>query len=67
MKKYDPQAVEDVAMIARNAIDELLALVGEKPTAYLCEFFADPGHPFLSFEPIQSGTNIPLYTREEKK
>jgi hypothetical protein len=41
--------------------------VGEKPAAYICEFYADPGYPFLSFEPIESGTNIPLYKWKEKK
>jgi hypothetical protein len=49
-----------------NAIDKL-ELVGEKPAAYICEFYADPGYPFLSFEPIESGTNIPLYKWKEKK
>ena len=60
--KQNDQAVKDVAMIAVNPIDKLLELV---PTAYLCEFYADPGHLFLSFEPIESGTNIPLYKWKE--
>lgn len=34
----------------------------QKPMAYICEFYADTGHRFLSFEPIKHGTNIPLYT-----
>ncbi len=63
--EQNEQAVKDVAMIAVNAIDKILELVGEKPTAYLCEFYADPGHPFLSFEPIESGTNTPLYKWKE--
>lgn len=36
----------------------------KEPTAYICEFYADPGEPFLSFEPIRSGTNIPLYKEQ---
>lgn len=34
----------------------------QKPVAYICEFYADIGHRFLSFEPVKHGTNIPLYT-----
>jgi hypothetical protein len=64
--KHD-QATKDVAMIAANAIDKILQLIGKKPEAYLCEFYADPGHKFLSFEPVVHGTNVPLYAWEEKK
>ena len=39
----------------------------QEPVAYICEFYADPGFPFLSFEPIRSGTNVPLVKQELTK
>jgi 3,4-dihydroxy-2-butanone 4-phosphate synthase len=49
-------------VISKDENTATIAGIWEQPVAYLCEFFADPGHPFLSFEPVQSGTNQPLYT-----
>ena len=34
----------------------------QEPVAFICEFYADEGHPFVSFEPVTHGTNTPLYT-----
>ena len=38
----------------------------QNPQAFICAFYADPEEPFLSFEPIQWGTNIPLYTESQQ-
>ena len=35
--------------------------VEQEPVAFICEFYADEGHPFVSFEPVTHGTNTPLY------
>jgi hypothetical protein len=37
-----------------------------EPKAYICAFYADPDEPFLSFEAIRWGTNIPLYTTPQQ-
>ena len=34
----------------------------QEPVAFICEFYADEGHPFVSFESVTHGTNTPLYT-----
>ena len=34
----------------------------QEPVAFICEFYADEGHPFVSFEPVTHGTNTPLYS-----
>ena len=38
------------------------AYAEQEPVAFICEFYADEGHPFVSFEPVTHGTNTPLYT-----
>ena len=45
-------------------VQEMLALAQpeQEPVAFICEFYADEGHPFVSFEPVTHGTNTPLYT-----
>ena len=43
-------------------IAEALAQPEQEPVAFICEFYADEGHPFVSFEPVTHGTNTPLYT-----
>ena len=45
-----------------DAIEEALAQPEQEPVAFICEFYADAGHPFVSFEPVTHGTNTPLYT-----
>ena len=45
-----------------SAIKEALAQPEQEPVAFICEFYADEGHPFVSFEPVTHGTNTPLYT-----
>ena len=45
-----------------DAIEEALAQPEQEPVAFICEFYADEGHPFVSFEPVTHGTNTPLYT-----
>ena len=53
-----PERVEQ----AITAIKEALAQPYQEPVAFICEFYADAGHPFVSFEPVTHGTNTPLYT-----
>ena len=45
-----------------TAIREALAQPEQEPVAFICEFYADEGHPFVSFEPVTHGTNTPLYS-----
>ena len=52
-----PERVEQ----AITAIKEALAQPEQEPVAFICEFYADEGHPFVSFEPVTHGTNTPLY------
>ena len=46
----------------RFAVAHHLAQPEQEPVAFICEFYADEGHPFVSFEPVTHGTNTPLYT-----
>ena len=46
----------------RFAVAHHLAQPEQEPVAFICEFYADEGHPFVSFEPVKHGTNTPLYT-----
>lgn len=55
-----PRSFVDADDISTERVDETVKAQHE-PVAYLCEFFADQGYPFLSFEPVRSGTNQPLY------
>ena len=43
-------------------LNETLAQPEQEPVAFICEFYADEGHPFVSFEPVTHGTNTPLYS-----
>ena len=45
---------------------EALAQPEQEPVAFICEFYADEGHPFVSFEPVTHGTNTPLYTAPQR-
>ena len=61
-----PMMQEDPFRFDRNtkaitAIKEALAQPEQEPVAFICEFYADEGHPFVSFEPVTHGTNTPLY------
>ena len=61
-----PMMHEDPFRFDRNtkaitAIKEALAQPEQEPVAFICEFYADEGHPFVSFEPVTHGTNTPLY------
>ena len=42
--------------------DRKMDRLEQEPVAFICEFYADEGHPFVSFEPVTHGTNTPLYT-----
>ena len=42
--------------------DKALTQPEQEPVAFICEFYADEGYPFVSFEPVTHGTNTPLYT-----
>ena len=53
---------EDKVWSTITAIKEALAQPKQEPVAFICEFYADEGHPFVSFEPVTHGTNTPLYT-----
>ena len=53
---------DDAYRKEREAIKEALAQPEQEPVAFICEFYADEGHPFVSFEPVTHGTNTPLYS-----
>ena len=48
--------------IRAEEIERLKAQPEQEPVAFICEFYADEGHPFVSFEPVTHGTNTPLYS-----
>ena len=48
------------------SIKEVLAQPENEPVAFICEFYADEGYPFVSFEPVMHGTNTPLYTAPQR-
>jgi hypothetical protein len=39
----------------------------DEPVAFICDFYADSGHPFVSFESVTHGTNTPLYTTSPQR
>ena len=61
-ENFNVDMAELLAHRAITAIEEALAQPEQKPVAFICEFYADEGHPFVSFEPVTHGTNTPLYS-----
>ena len=61
-ENFNVDMAELLAHRAITAIKEALAQPEQEPVAFICEFYADEGHPFVSFEPVTHGTNTPLYT-----
>ena len=62
MALSNKRASDETIYKALNAIREALAQPEQEPVAFICEFYADEGHPFVSFEPVTHGTNTPLYS-----
>ena len=60
-ENFNVDMAELLAHRAITAIEEALAQPEQEPVAFICEFYADEGHPFVSFEPVTHGTNTPLY------
>ena len=59
-----------VGVYTNEQVAELFELLPkepeQEPVAFICEFYADEGHPFVSFEPVTHGTNTPLYTAPQR-